>query len=100
MAAPSRRSGFSRWPRTSDPKKYGARIWLEHYRGIAPDGLFKAYGDVLALEAREVEGGKLALFAQKLNRCPSWWHMTKAKQKIYTPASRSTPALPTRRGLA
>mgnify|MGYP003614414653 CR=1 FL=1 len=66
-----------------DPKKYGARIWLEHYRGIAPDGLFKAYGDVLALEAREVEGGKLALFAQ-IEPLPELVAMTKAKQKIYT----------------
>lgn len=66
-----------------DPKKYGARIWLEHYRGIAPEGLFKAYGDVLALEARAVDGGKLALFAQ-IEPLPELVAMTKAKQKIYT----------------
>lgn len=66
-----------------DPKKYGARVWLEHYRGIAPDGLFKAYGDVTALEAREVEGGKLALFAQ-IEPLPELVTLSKAKQKIYT----------------
>ena len=66
-----------------NPTKYGARVWLEHYRGIAPDGLFKAYGDVKALEAREVEGGKLALFAQ-IEPLPELVAMTKAKQKIYT----------------
>lgn len=66
-----------------DPKKYGARVWLEHYRGIAPDGLFKAYGDVIAVEAREVDGGKLALFAQ-IEPLPELVAMTKAKQKIYT----------------
>ncbi|WP_027474628.1 GPO family capsid scaffolding protein [Curvibacter gracilis] len=66
-----------------DPKKYGARVWLEHYRGIAPDGLFKAYGDVIAVEARPVEDGKLALFAQ-IEPLPELVAMTKAKQKIYT----------------
>ncbi|MCW5320536.1 phage capsid protein [Verminephrobacter aporrectodeae subsp. tuberculatae] len=66
-----------------DPKKYGARVWLEHYRGIAPDGLFKAYGDVVAVEARQVEDDKLALFAQ-IAPLPELVSMTKSKQKIYT----------------
>ena len=64
-------------------QKYGARVWLEHYRGIAPDSLFKAYGDVIAVEARPVEDGKLALFAQ-IEPLPELVAMTKAKQKIYT----------------
>ncbi len=65
---------------------YGARVWLEHYRGIAPDGLFKAYGDVLALKAEKVDikgQKKLALFAQ-IEPLPDLVTMTKAKQKIYT----------------
>lgn len=66
-----------------DPKKYGARVWLEHYRGVAPDGLFKAYGDVLAVEARDVEDGKRALFAQ-IEPLPELVAMNKARQKIYT----------------
>lgn len=66
-----------------DPKKYGARVWMEHYRGIAPDGLFKAYGDVTSVEARPVEDGKLALFAQ-IEPLPELVAITKAKQKIYT----------------
>jgi hypothetical protein len=66
-----------------DPKKYGARIWLEHYRGVLPDSSFKAYGDVLAVESREVEDGKLALFAQ-IEPLPELVAMNKAKQKIYT----------------
>ncbi|MCW8207621.1 phage capsid protein [Verminephrobacter aporrectodeae subsp. tuberculatae] len=66
-----------------DPKKYGARVWLEHYRGIAPDGLFKAYGDVVAVESRQVEDGKLALFAQ-IAPLPELVSMSKSKQKIYT----------------
>ena len=64
-------------------QKYGARVWLEHYRGIAPDSLFKAYGDVIAVEARPVEDGKLALFAQ-IEPLPELVAMTKARQKIYT----------------
>jgi hypothetical protein len=66
--------------------KYGARVNLEHYRGVLPDGPFKAYGDVIAVEARELDGefaGKLGLFAQ-LDPTPELVAMTKAKQKIYT----------------
>jgi hypothetical protein len=66
-----------------DPKKYGARIWLEHIRGIVPDSPFRAYGDVLALETQEVEDGKLALFAS-IEPTPDLVALTKAKQKIYT----------------
>ncbi|WP_239544123.1 GPO family capsid scaffolding protein [Stenotrophomonas maltophilia] len=46
---------------------YGSRIWLEHYRGVLPDGPFRAYGDVLEAKAEEVEiqgEKKLALFAR------------------------------------
>lgn len=63
--------------------KYGARVWLEHFRGILPESPFKAYGDVLAVEAREVEDGKLALFAQ-IEPLPELVAMNKARQKIYT----------------
>lgn len=67
-----------------DPKKYGARIWMEHIRGTYPDSTFRAYGDVTALEAKPVEDGKLALFAT-LEPLPDLVDMTnKAKQKIYT----------------
>lgn len=50
-----------------NPEVYGARIWMEHLRSTWHDGAFKAYGDVLAVKAEEVEinGEKrLALFAQ------------------------------------
>lgn len=66
--------------------KYGARVNLEHFRGVLPDGPFKAYGDVLALESRELDGefaGKLGLFAQ-LDPTPELVALTKAKQKIYS----------------
>lgn len=62
---------------------YGARVWLEHYRGTVPGGPFDALGDVIAVEARTVEGGKLALFAQ-IEPLPALVEMTKKKQKLYT----------------
>lgn len=52
---------------TYDPLVYGARIWIEHIRGILADSAFRAYGDVIALKSEEVEikgSKKLALFAQ------------------------------------
>lgn len=66
-----------------DPKKYGARVWLEHYRGITADSVFAALGDVIAVEARKVEEGKLGLFAQ-IEALPALVAMNKEKQKIYT----------------
>lgn len=66
-----------------DPEKYGARIWLEHFRGIFPDGPFKAYGDVLALESRENQDGKLELFAQ-ISPTEELILLNKQRQKIYS----------------
>ncbi|MCD9124022.1 GPO family capsid scaffolding protein [Cupriavidus sp. UGS-1] len=66
-----------------DPKVYGARINLEHFRGILPDGPFKAYGDVLALKAEKGEDGKVALYA-KISPTDDLVKMTKARQKVYT----------------
>ncbi|MEX0141174.1 GPO family capsid scaffolding protein [Massilia sp. LMS1-1-1.1] len=71
---------------TYNPKTYGARIWLEHIRGILPDSQFKAYGDVIAVKAEEVDtdsGKKLALFAQ-IEPTPELVAINKAKQKLYT----------------
>lgn len=65
------------------PSTYSARVWLEHYRGVLPDSAFAALGDVLALESRQVEDGKLALFAQ-IDALPALVAMNKAKQKIFT----------------
>lgn len=66
-----------------DRNLYGARVWLEHLRGLYPDSTFRAYGDVTALEAREVEDGKLALFAQ-IDPTEDLVAMNKARQKLYT----------------
>jgi Phage capsid scaffolding protein (GPO) serine peptidase len=38
-----------------DPKTYGARLNIEHLRGISPDGPFKAYGDVVELSVGEID---------------------------------------------
>lgn len=66
-----------------DPAKYGARVWVEHMRGLYADSPFRAHGDVLAVEARDVEEGKRALFAQ-IKPLPELVAMNKAGQKIYT----------------
>ena len=80
------REWLSQMAKNYNPEIYGARINLEHYRGIVPDGPFKAYGDVIALETRDETGplaGKLGLYAQ-IAPTPELVALTKAKQKIYT----------------
>ncbi|MFC3338133.1 GPO family capsid scaffolding protein [Paracandidimonas soli] len=69
--------------KTFSRAKYGARVWLEHMRGLMPDGPFKAYGDVLALEARKKSDGKLGLYAQ-IEPTDELIKMNKARQKIYS----------------
>lgn len=69
-----------------DQAKYGARIFLEHIRGIFPDGPFRAYGDVTAVKSGDVtlDGkNRLALFAQ-IDATPDLVALAKARQKIYT----------------
>lgn len=77
------RDWISQMAKNFNPAKYGARIWLEHLRGIYPDSAFRAYGDVTAVEARQVEDGKLGLFAQ-ISPLPELVDMIKRGQKIYT----------------
>lgn len=69
-----------------NPRTYGARVWMEHIRGTLADSPFKAYGDVVAVKAEEVEINgqkKLALFAQ-IEPTADLVALNKAKQKIYT----------------
>lgn len=66
-----------------NPKKYGARVWMEHIRGIGADSAFGAMGDVLSVEAREVEDGKLALFAE-IEPTEQLKEINKRRQKVYT----------------
>jgi len=77
------RSWIEQMAKNFSREKYGARVWLEHYRGVLADSSFAALGDVLAIESRTVEDGKLALFAQ-IEALPALLAMNKAKQKIYT----------------
>lgn len=38
-----------------DPKTYGARLNIEHVRGVSPEKPFRAYGDVLELSVGDVD---------------------------------------------
>ena len=70
-----------------NPQTYGARVWIEHQRSSAPDGLFKAQGDVVALSTQQVDiAGKkrLALFAQITPTDELKHIVNEQKQKIYT----------------
>ena len=69
-----------------DQNKYGARINIEHIRGVMPDSVFGMYGDVLALKTEKVtiDGEeKDALFAQ-IEPTESLIALNKKKQKVYT----------------
>lgn len=77
------RSWIEQMAKNFNREKYGPRVWLEHMRGMLPESSFAALGDVLAVESRTVEDGKLALFAQ-IEALPALVAMNKAKQKIYT----------------
>ncbi|KVP62542.1 phage capsid protein [Burkholderia ubonensis] len=66
-----------------DPKKYGARINMEHIRGMYPDSAFRAYGDVIALKAEE-QDGKMRLLAQISPTKDLIAMTTEQRQKVYT----------------
>ena len=71
---------------TYNRETYNARIWIEHMRSLLPDSPFRAYGDVTAVKAEEVEidGSKrLALFAQ-IEPTADLITINKSKQKLYT----------------
>lgn len=71
---------------TFNREKYGARIWMEHYRSLLPDSPFRAYGDVIAVKTDKVtiDGKeKLALLAQ-IEPTADLIAMNKARQKMYT----------------
>lgn len=73
-----------------NPATYGVRVNMEHIRGVTADGPFKAYGDVRAVKAEEIElelAGKkqkrLALFAQ-VEPTEELEAYNAKRQKIYT----------------
>lgn len=77
------REWITQMAETYDPKKYGARVWLEHLRGLFADGPAPALGDVVAVAAEEVEDGKLALFAE-IDPTEKLKALNKDRQKIYS----------------
>lgn len=77
------RSWITQMAETYDTKKYGARVWMEHMRGMFPDGPAPALGDVTALTAEEAEDGKLALFAE-IDPTDQLKAMNKSRQKVYS----------------
>lgn len=69
--------------RNFDPKKYGARVWIEHMRGLLPDSAFAAQGDVLAVQSKQEPDGKLGLYAQ-IQPLESLLAINQKGQKLYT----------------
>lgn len=67
---------------TYNRKTYGARVSIEHQKSIFPDSIFRAYGDVTAVQTIE-EDGKLKLQAQ-IDPTPELVALTKSRQKIYS----------------
>lgn len=72
---------------TYNREKYGARVFVEHIRGLAPDGAFRALGDVMALKAEDIADGdlkgKLALYAQ-IDPSDEMVKLVNSGQKIYS----------------
>lgn len=65
-----------------DPAKYGARVWMEHMRGLFHDGPFPALGDVTAVKTRE-DDGQLGLYAD-IDPTDRLKQMNGERQKVYT----------------
>lgn len=65
---------------------YNARVWPEHIRGVVPDGLFKALGDVVEVKAEKLTSGalagKLALYV-KIAPLPELVTMVRNGQKVH-----------------
>ncbi len=81
------RAWIEQMGRNYNRQKYGARVWLEHLRGLHPESTFRAYGDVIATKAEEIEFDgkkKLALFAQIEPLEDLIAMANQHKQKIYT----------------
>lgn len=75
---------------TCSTKVYGARINMEHIKGILPDGYFRRYGGVVELKAEKIDEpgepllhGKWALYAS-LAPTADLVSMVGAGQKVFT----------------
>lgn len=71
---------------TYDPAKYGARIFIEHIRGLNPEWGFRCMGDVVALRTGEVEldGNKRMTLEAQITPTDEFVALAKAGQKIYS----------------
>ena len=71
---------------TYSPSKYGARIFIEHIRGVNPEWGFRAMGDVLAARTGEVEidGEKRVTLEVQIEPTDEFVALTRKGQKIYS----------------
>lgn len=77
------RDWIEQMARNFNPAKYGARVWMEHMRGMFHDGPFAALGDVTGARSSDVEEGKKALFVQ-IDPTDRLRQINSERQKIYT----------------
>lgn len=80
------RSWIEQMAANYDPKTYGARVNLEHFKFRLlwkDEPHSKCYGDVIALKTEETEEGKLQLLAQ-IDPTDDLIALNKDRQKIYT----------------
>ncbi|MBN3005568.1 GPO family capsid scaffolding protein [Chromobacterium alkanivorans] len=78
------RAHLEQMAKNYSPKLYGARVNLEHIKGVTPDSPFKRYGDVLSLSTEEGDDGKLRLYAVIDPTEDLVKITTKDRQKVYT----------------
>lgn len=69
-----------------DPAKYGARIFIEHIRGLNPEWGFRCMGDVAALRTGEttIDGKTLTTLEAQIEPTDEFVALTRAGQKIYS----------------
>ncbi|QIY78328.1 GPO family capsid scaffolding protein [Chromobacterium violaceum] len=78
------RQDIEQMARNYNPERYGARVNIEHVRGILPGGPFGMYGDVLALKTQENAERKLQLLAQ-IDPTPGLVELVNVqRQKVYS----------------
>lgn len=80
------RADLEQMARNYDPKKYTARIFIEHIRGLNPEGGFRCMGDVVALRNGQIEldGRTLVTLEAQIEPTDELIALTRAKQKIYS----------------
>lgn len=72
--------------RNYDRNKYGARIFVEHIRGLNPEWGFRAMGDVLALRTGEIQidGQNRVTLEAQIEPTDELVTLTRKGQKIYS----------------